>query len=63
MSITGFWVVMPVPAFVIDEVAPVLGPLIAAQAASDASRRGLERWLRGGLDLPDVLELHNLAAP
>ncbi|MFH8385860.1 hypothetical protein ACH4E7_33895 [Kitasatospora sp. NPDC018058] len=63
MSITGYWVVMPVPASVIDEVVPVLGPLIAAQAASDAGRRGLERWLRGGLDLPDVLELHDLAAP
>ncbi|MFE7191435.1 hypothetical protein [Kitasatospora sp. NPDC057541] len=63
MSFTGFWVVMPVPAAVIDEVAPVLGPVIEAQSASDAARAGLQRWARGGADVPDVLEFHDLAAP
>ncbi|SDT83362.1 hypothetical protein SAMN05216371_8184 [Streptomyces sp. TLI_053] len=54
---------MPVPSSVIDDVAPVLVPLIDAQASSAAGQAGLERWRSGGPGGPDVWEFHDMAAP
>lgn len=63
MSFTGFWVVMPVPAAEVDKLVPVLRPLIEAQASSGSGQGVLERWLRGGSEAVDVLELHDSTAP
>lgn len=63
MSFTGFSVVMPVPAVEVDKLAPVLGPLIELQATSGSGQGVLERWLRGGSEAVDVLDLHDSTAP
>ncbi|MFB7675807.1 hypothetical protein ACFC26_30810 [Kitasatospora purpeofusca] len=63
MSFTGFWVVMPVPMSVVEEVAPVLGPPIEDRRTSHSARRAMECWVDGGPDALDVPQLHALAAP
>ncbi|MCX4755172.1 hypothetical protein [Kitasatospora purpeofusca] len=63
MSFTGFWVVMPVPASVVEEVAPVLAPPIEHRRTSGPARRAMERWAGGGPDGLDMPLLHDLASP
>ncbi|MFD0260146.1 hypothetical protein ACFVH7_17935 [Kitasatospora indigofera] len=63
MSFTGLWVVMPVPAVLAGELAPVLGPTIEAQAASSPGPKAATRWWQGGAGTVDSGDLHDLAAP
>ncbi|BAJ33227.1 MULTISPECIES: hypothetical protein [Kitasatospora] len=61
MSVTGWWVVMPVPGAVVVDVGAVVGPLVAAQAREGGA--GFERWRRGELDLREAEAQYGLAAP
>ncbi|MFD4908993.1 hypothetical protein [Kitasatospora purpeofusca] len=53
MSFRGFRVVMPVPASVVDEVAPVLALPIETRRTSGSARRAMERWA-GGARMPST---------